>query len=120
MTTIKNAAPNLKIEWSAKDFKTVETAIAAYFRKTYVSCLHDDATGKLCAAKSFNQYDSIFGFAYTSTSMFAMYSICNTEVYFDYAKQWHFVCFGLADGNSGFVYALLHDEDENEIYFPIN
>lgn len=112
-------APALKSEWSAKDFKTVETAIAAYFRKTFVNCLHKDVQGSLSSARTFSQYDTLFGFAYTSSSSFAMYSICNTEVYFDYAKQWHFVCFGLA-ANTGFVYALLHDAEENEIYFPIN
>lgn len=118
--TQSQTTPKLKTEWSSKDFTTVQKAISNYFRKTFVNCMHDDIQGKLSAAHTFNQYDQLFGLAYTSSSLFAMYSICNTEVYFDYGKQWNFECFGLAEGNSGFVYALLHDKNENEIYFPIN
>lgn len=116
-TQTQTIAPDLKKEWTPQDFKTVEKAILSYFKRQYVTTMHNVNTWNL---KSFKDIDDSFGLAYTSTSSFAMYGICNTEVYFDHAKQWHFVCFGLAEGHSGFVYALLHDKEENEIYFPIN
>lgn len=117
MTHTTAIAPKLKKEWTPQDFKTVEKAIFNYFKRTYITTMHD---APLYSIRNFNDVDSCLGLAYTSTSSFAMYSICNTEAYFDYGKQWNFVCFGLAEGNSGFVYALIHDENENEIYFPIN
>lgn len=110
-------SPKLKSEWTKSDFKTVEKAISDYFKRTYVTTLHNVDTW---SSKSFSHFAEVFGLAYTSSSSFAMYSICNTEVYFDYGKHWHFECFGLAEGHSGFVYALLRDNEENEIYFQIN
>lgn len=117
MTQTTVIAPKLKKEWTPENFKTVEKAITDYFKRTYVTTEPNVA---LFSIRSFRDVDNCLGLAYTSSSSFAMYGVCNTQAYFDYGKHWHFVCFGLAEGNSGFVYALLHDNDENEIYFPIN
>lgn len=115
--TKQDITPTLKKQWTPAQLKIVETAIFNYFKRAFHETMHDVNIGQ---ARSFGQINNALGLTYTSTSSFAMLSICNTEVYFDYGKQWHFVCFGLAEGNSGFVYALIHDAEENEIYFPIN
>ncbi len=116
----KETAPNLKTTWEPNNFITVNRAIKNYIRTHYLTAMHENVQQNLGTAISFEQISDLLGLAYTSSSTFAMYSICNTELYFDFGQQWHFVCFGLAEGNSGFVYALLHDKEENEIYFPIN
>ena len=102
-------------DWTPQQFKIVEDAILKYFQRTYLATLHNVP---LYSVKTFKDLDNCLGLAFTSTSLFAMYSICNTQVYFDYDKKWDFNCFGLA--SNSFVYALLYDENENEIFFPIN
>ena len=70
------------------------------------------------SCQTFAQYDKILGFAYTSSSSFAMYGICNTNLFLDAEHKYKIEFFALGAG--GFVYAICWDKNENEIIFPIN
>ena len=102
-------------EWTPQLFKTVEKGINNWMNSRYFETLHDV---NLWSCKTFNQHSDALGLAYTSSSMCAMYSICNTELYFDAAKVWKVEHFCLGAG--GFVYVICNDKDENELIFNIN
>lgn len=105
----------LLTEWNADQFKTVKKAILSYFKSRKFETLHNV---NLSNIRTFNDLDNILGMAYTSTSSFAMYSICNTEVYFDDNAIYNIICFGLS--TDGLVYCLLYDLNESELLFPIS
>jgi hypothetical protein len=105
-------------EWTPAQFKTVEKAISKYLNSRYFETHHTPDATPFYASKTFADFDKILGFAYTSSSSFAMYSICNTNLYFDTDHKWNVEMFAMS--TDGFVFAILWDKDENEIIFPIN
>ncbi len=92
-------------EWNPKQFTKVNKAITKHFKGKAITTLH----GLIIGGNNIKKIADQFGLAYTSSSMCAMYSICNTEVVF--SGQWKYEHFVL--GKDGIVYAMLGDKDEN-------
>lgn len=95
-----------KDEWTPKDFTGIEKAIARHF-KGKVLHTHKDS---FYYAGCFHSLDCILGLAYTSSSSFALYGICNVELKYDETYNYQF--FAISGDNK--YYAILWDKDENE------
>ena len=100
----------LKKELTNKEISYLEKVIFDHFKNNARFDRHDC----LVMEKTTNQLNDFLGLAYTSTSSFAMLSICNTEVYLDCEKLYNYVCFGMT--KQGFIVALCYDKDEKELY----
>lgn len=57
------------------------------------------------------------GLAYTSSSSYAGYWVCNTEVYHKFYPGYTYIGFAMDDKQKG--YAILWDKEENEIILPL-
>jgi hypothetical protein len=64
--------PQFKKEWTPTDFKTVESAIAKHFKGDY------DTHHGPAHLNGIKSIEKVLGLAYTSSSSYAMYNICNT------------------------------------------
>jgi hypothetical protein len=104
--------PRFKLEWKPEDFTKMGKAITAHFRRTGIRL----DKGEFMPS-SFKSVDECLGLAYTSSSSFAMYSICNVNAYLYYGHKFRYVCFGIDTHNN--CYAILQDNEENEIIIPI-
>lgn len=106
-------------EWNIDQFKNMEKAIAKHFSGIDI---HTATTRYVVPnfhsiKKNFESVANILGLAYTSSSMYAGYWICNIEaINFKY-PGYHYVGFAMDDKNKGF--AILWDKDENEIILPL-
>jgi hypothetical protein len=67
--------------------------------------------------RNFEQLDTILGLAYTSTGMFAGYSICNVEIYLDANRL--FAIHHIAMDKYKHIYAVCSDIEEREIIINI-
>lgn len=102
----------IKKEWTPEDFKTVDQAILKHFKCRTIETHHGPHT-----ITSYKQFDSVAGLAYTSSSMYAVYGLCNTTVYFDVEHKFKYEFFVITE--SGEVLAELWDENENVIYIKL-
>lgn len=93
-------------EWSKIDFHGMDKAIATHFRNKVLMTNY----GLHTMTGSFRAIDNFLGLAYTSSSSFALYGICNVELKYDDHYNYQFFAIG-KDGN---FYAILWDKDENE------
>lgn len=107
---IGTVAVDSKIEflptWGKIAHEHMDAAILAHFKNRVLPTNY----GLHTRTHSFEAIYNILGLAYTSSSSFAMYSICNVELKYDeqYKYQW------FAIGLDGKYYAGLWDKDENE------
>jgi len=103
-----------KKEWTPDQFKSIEKAIVKHFnRRVYLRyCTSGEMTATRIYA-SYSQIDEILGLAYTSTSKYAGYWICNVTASFDEENIYHYNAFTI--GNNGKFYAVLQDDNENEL-----
>lgn len=67
--------------------------------------------------RTFKYLSEIFGLAYTSSSSYAGYWICNDEI--SVLKYPGFKYIGFAMNETGEGFAILWDKDENEIIIPL-
>ena len=104
----------LQTELTDKQIKSLEKSILKHFKENG----RFDRFDKMVMIDTVAQMNDFLGLAYTSSSSFAMLSICNTEVFFDLQKKYNYVCFGMDENTLKFV-ALLHDAEENELYINI-
>jgi hypothetical protein len=93
-------------EWTPKDFTGIEKAITSHFKGRILPSNH----GSLYVGHNFRTIDSFLGLAYTSSSSFAMYGICNVELKYD--EQYNYQFFAISGDHK--YYAILWDKDENE------
>lgn len=112
MTTTINKTPEFLKKWEERDFRRMRLAIRTHFGRRGA---HTKDGYKIF--NNYEQLDQCFGLAYTSSSDYAGYWICNTEVYLDYAHIYHYVGFAL--GVNDVPYAILWDKDENEIIIEL-
>ena len=94
-------------EWTPANFSGMDLAIAKHFKHGVFNTHR--GTHFLIGA-GIRAIDRLLGLAYTSSSSFAMYSICNVELKYD--EQFNYIGFGIS-GDSKY-YAILWDKDENE------
>lgn len=104
---------NFKKELTDKDIKHLQAKIYKHFTDN----ARIDRHNKMVMARNFNELDNYLGLAYTSSSSFAMLSVCNEEVYLDTEKQYSYNCFGI--DNNGFAFACCDDSEENSLYIFI-
>lgn len=96
--------------WDEKQFKTMRGAIANHFSGDRLLTLR----GNYPLIKwSFDGIDRILGLAYTSSSSYAGFWVCNTEAYNPKYPGYKYVGFALNKDNKAF--GILWDEEENEI-----
>ena len=106
----------IKKEWSKEDFKKVEKAIVKFINGRKVEIKHDSFPLKFKC--TFKQIDSILGLAYTSSSDYAGYFICNTELYLDEKREFTIQSFVI--DSVWRVYAICWDINERELIIPIS
>jgi hypothetical protein len=105
--SIKNTFLN---ELNELQITGIKKAIVNHFSKKDIITNHGNYPVKY---RDFNSLDSIMGFAYTSSSSYAGYWICNTEVESLFYSGFKYI--GFAITSTGKYYAILWDKDENEI-----
>lgn len=98
--------PNFLAIWTPADFTGMEKAIARHFKGRVLSTNY----GLHTMTGNFKSIDNLLGLAYTSSSSFALYGICNVELKYDNEYNYQF----FAIGKDGKFYAILWDKDENE------
>ena len=101
-------------EWKAEDFKTMQAAIVNHFRKMEIKTHHGNYPLQY---RGFNRLSEIMGFAYTSSSNYAGYWVCNTSVFSPKYEGYRYVGFSLTEDKKPF--AVLWDNEENEILQPL-
>lgn len=101
-------------QWTPQQFKMIESKIASHFREKEIQTLHGNYNPSF---RTFDKLDEIMGIAYTSSSSYAGYWICNTEVYKAIYPGFHYIGFALSQ--DGKAYGILWDKDENEIIIPL-
>jgi hypothetical protein len=104
--------PTFKQEWTEQDFRTVKNAI-----KRHLLCKELDTHKGKAMAYTFEQLDNILGLAYTSSSAYAMYGICNVNLKHPFYPEYRYFCFALSV--EGEVFAELWDKDEKELYIKL-
>lgn len=101
--------------WEISQFSKMERRIADHFSDRYILTLHGNYPP---GNRSFHELAVIMGFAYTSSSLYAGYWVCNTDVYDERYPGYHYNVFAIGiDGN---YYAVLKDNNENEIVIAVN
>lgn len=101
-------APRFIKEWSEKQQKKVNKAICRHFAAQNFVKFY---------GKSFEQIERYLGLPYTSSSSYAGLWVCNVCEYYKGSSEYYYRAFAIAeDGN---IYAILTNDDENEIYIKI-
>ena len=101
-------------EWSEDQFKAMQRAIVRHFQDRDINTSHGNYKPGF---RSFEALGEIMGFAYTSSSSYAGYWICNTDVKSGRYDGFHYVGFAITTDNK--PYAILWDKYENEILQPL-
>ena len=86
-------------EWNEKQFKEKERKISLRFDSTWESISEG------------------LGLAYTSSSSYAAYWVCNLKLYLHKYPSFYYKCFAI--GSNEKYYAVLWDKDENELIIEI-
>jgi hypothetical protein len=105
-------------EWDKSQFKTAEKIITKWINSRFFESHHTPNKNPFIEGKSFKAIAGVLGLAYTSTSSFAAYWVCNTVLYLDAEQKYQID--GFAQEKSGFVYAYCMDKDENDLLIPLN
>lgn len=100
-------------EWTPAQFKAVEKAISRHFSNREMKTTHGNYPPMFLL---FTAVSDRLGLAYTSSSDYAGYWICNTEVSSTF-PSYKYIGFALSD--SGIVYAILWTKDEKEKLLPL-
>lgn len=101
-------------QWTPAQFKTMKTAISRHFSNKYFSGrnMHFQPM-----PRTFENIDSIAGLAFTSSSSYAGYWVCNDEIVCSKYAGYKYIGFAMTEGNTPF--AILWDASENEIITPL-
>lgn len=96
--------------WTPRQFEYMERKISAHFSYKPMQTLHGNYPEMYLGWQAVSER---LGLAYTSSSSYAGYWVCNTEVYNSKFPGYHYTGFALSSNGKG--YAILWDKDENEI-----
>ena len=102
------AIPVFIKEWNEKQQKKVNKAICNHFAIQNFTKFW---------GKSFEQIENYFGLPYTSSSMYAGLWVCNVCEYYKGSTQYYYRAFAIAE--DGYIYAILTNDEEQEIYIKI-
>lgn len=102
--------PKFLNEWNETQCAAIQDAIELHFRnKTLYT--HKGKI-QLSILDTFDRLDTLLGLAYTSSSSYAGFWICNITLYYGSDEKWQYNAFTI--GADGKFYAVLQDKDENE------
>ena len=110
----REGKPTFLQEWTKEQFKAIEKAIARHFNNRE---LHTNKGEFLKYHRTFKMLAEIVGFAYTSSSSYAGYWVCNVELRYNQAPDFKYIGFAIDEANK--YYAILWDKDENEILIEL-
>lgn len=102
-------------EWTPAQFKAIEKAIFKYFNK--LGQIVTETHGTLRTVYSYVGISNFLGLAYTSTSDYAAYWVCNVGAICEEYPQYQYI--GFAIGVNGGYYAVIQDKEEKEIILPL-
>jgi hypothetical protein len=102
------AAPVFIKDWSEKQQKKVNKAICEHFAAQNFAKFW---------GKSFEQIENYFGLPYTSSGNYAGLWVCNVIEYYKGSAQYYYRAFAIAE--DGYIYAILTNDEEQEIYIKI-
>jgi hypothetical protein len=74
--TVTTEKVQFLLEWNEAQFKDIHRAIVSHFSGRVLKTQH----GLHTMTHSFKAIDNLLGLAYTSSSSFALYGICNVEL----------------------------------------
>lgn len=106
----KSLKMSFLLQWNDDNFKTIQKAIRNHFWGKEIKTHREHHPARYL---NFAGLDQLLGLAYTSSSSYAGYWVCNTEVYNDKYAGFHYIGFALGEDGNG--YGILWDKDENEI-----
>lgn len=101
-------------EWTPEQFKAMQRKISAHFTGLPMYTSHGNYPEMYLGWKAVSDR---LGLAYTSSSSFAGYWVCNTEVTYNKLPEYKYTGFALSVDNK--AYAILLDKDENEKVIPL-
>lgn len=101
-------------EWTEPQFKSMKASIVRHFKNKYFSGRYYDFQPMY---RRFPVLDEIMGLAYTSSSEYAGYWICNDEIVTSKHAPYKYIGFAMGEDQKG--YAVLWDKDENELIIPL-
>jgi len=104
--------PTFLQEWQPKDFEDMQRSITRYYAKK--SLISVNGKGVI-TPKTWEGLNELFGLAYTSSSSFAGYWVCNVEL----SYNGFYNVIGFAIGKDGKHYAVAWDKDEHELIFEL-
>lgn len=108
--TITTQKQSFLKEWTQEQFIAMEKDIVNYFKSKGLTYTKEFKFG--FPFRSLAAINETFGLSYTSSTSYAGLWVCNTEVYEDVSKEYHYVGFAL--GTNRKAYAILWDKEENE------
>jgi hypothetical protein len=107
------------LEWSREQFTIVQTAISKHFLGDGI--ITETTRHLIPKLRSYNSIfdciDRVLGLAYTSSSSYAGYWVCNVTAINPKYLGYHYTGFALSSDNK--AYAILWDKEENEIIIPL-
>lgn len=107
--------PKFLNEWNEKQFADIESAIEKHFKNSKLITHKGEI--QLSILDNFKSLENIMGLAYTSSSSYAGYWICNITLYYDKDKKWQYNAFAI--GTDGKFYATVQDKYENEFIIEL-
>ncbi len=111
-TTTLNKPSFLK-DWTPAIFTKMQKRISAHFSGKPMSTTHGNYPEMYL---SWTAVSDRLGLAYTSSSSYAGYWICNTEVYHDEYPGYKYIGFAMANRRP---VAILWDKDEKELIITL-
>ena len=104
-----NGKPTFLKEWTEREFTKIQNAISGHFSGKNMRTHHGNYPAMYLDWKAISDR---LGLAYTSSSDYAGYWICNTNVESNDYKGFKYIGFAISE--KGRYYAILWDKDENE------
>ena len=119
---LQKTKQNLKKEWTDQETEKVEKSIREWLSNlTFSARTRRGINSTECflpPLKTEEQMNNLLGLAYTSSSEYAGLWVCNVELIVKYDGERYFVQGFAMDTNN--IYAVCHDEKENDYYIIIN
>jgi|SRR5690242_1577733 len=102
-----------KSEWTKEDFSKVQKEIRKHFAHKSVT-LHNGK--RVTFGNTFKAIDQVLGLAYTSSSSYAMFGVCNVQAIHG-TSVYHYSHFAMTE--TGKVFAVLNDKWEKELLIEL-
>ncbi len=109
--------PKFLPEWNSAQFDAMDKAIERHFKGKTLNTHKGEIANTSVLDNTFSHLETVLGLAYTSSSSYAGYWICNVTLYLDADKRWQYSAFAI--GTDGKFYATIQDKYENEFIIEL-